>query len=247
MSVDIPAPPDFYIADPPYHLQQGDILQAVPLITAPAGLLLLRRSGDRAYCYPLERGALEQVPENLVDAFDSDRPEFIVVTAQRVPAVLMTPTCDLDKREIWLFSPLRAPEEHKDQIFAGKALSLFPIYAIPEAGISDSTIDVGDLRPVHKSLVKSDLRIKSMSSEALLALGEMSVRAQSRVWGYAPGELVPHDGKYRCARDNAHYDLKTSSEPVELKKGGKFPECPNCSWSHKSAQWYMLTKLKRRS
>lgn len=248
MSIDIPAPPDFYIPDPPYHLQQGDVLQAVPVITAPAGLILLRQAGDRAYSYPLERGRpLEHVPENLVDAFDGERPEFIVVTAQRVPAVLMTPTCDLEKRELWLFSPLKMPEEHRDQIFSGKALSLFPIYAIPEAGIKDSAIDVGDLRPVHRNLVKADLRIKSMGREALLALGEMMTRAQSRIWGYAPGELVPHDGKYRCARDNAHYDLKTPPDPVELKRGGQFPECPNCSWSHKSAQWYMLSKLRRRS
>jgi len=160
----------------------------------------------------------------------------------------MTPTCDLEKRDVWLFSPLKeVPEERADEIFSGRAVSLFPIYEIPEAGLPKLVVDVGDLRPVHRQAVAQDLRLKSMSPDAYNALGEMVVRAQARTWGYAPGELVPEDGHYRCAQDNKHFDLRAEAKPVELKKGEKFPECPNCKWSHKTPQWYRLTKLKKRS
>lgn len=251
MSISIPEAADYYLRDAPYHLQQGDILQGVPLITSPASpeLVLLREPSTRRYQYPLSERPLEPVREKLVgDAFDEGRTEFIAVAAQRVPAVLMTPTCDLEKRDVWLFSPLKeVPDEVSKEIFSGKAVSLFPVYEIPEAGLPGSVIDVGDLRPVHRVAVAPDLRLKSMSPEATSALAEMIVRSQSRVWGYAAGELVPEDGVYRCLRDNSYYELKAPAQQLELKKGDKFPDCTNCKWSHKTAQWYRLTKLKKRS
>lgn len=221
VSIQVPAAEGFYLPEAPYHLQQGDILQAVPIITAPASrdLLVLRTPGTRQYRYPLGRSPVEPVPQTLLgDAFDE--PESIAVVAQRVPAIILTPTCDLEKRTVWLFSPLKElPVEKKADIFAGKALSLFPICAIPEAGIPGSVIDVGDLRPVHRDAVAADLRIKSMSPEAVNALAELMVRAHGRVWGYAADELVPTDGFYGCARDAAHYGLKFDPKPIQLKRG----------------------------
>jgi YjzC-like protein len=251
VTVPIPQREDFYLSDSPYHLQQGDILQGVPLITPPAAreLVILRGPGRR-YSYPLDPSTnLEAVREGaLADAFDNDHPEFVAVTVQRVPAVLITPTCDLDKREVWQFVPIREiPADAKKDIFAGKMTSLFPVHAIEEAGLNDSVIDVGDVRLVRREAIRPDLRLKSLSPDACSALSEIIVRAAGRVWGYKSGELVPEDGIYRCARDNAHYDLKHEPKLQELKKGDQFPECPNCSWSHKSAQWYRLTKAKRRS
>src|SRR5207253_876539 len=102
-----------------------------------------------------------------------------------------------------------------------------PVYGIPEAGLPDSVVDVGDLRPVHRDAIAQDLRLKSMSPDAYKALAEMIVRAQTRTWGYAAGELVPEEGYYRCLRGNNHFDLKSPAEPVQLRKGDKFPECPN--------------------
>ena len=251
MSVYVPDPAEYYQKECPYHLQQGDIFQAVPIVTSPASreLIILRSAGDRAYKYPLPQEPVLPLREKVVaDAFDEDRPEFVALTVQRLPAVLMTPTCDLERREVWLFSPVKeVPAAQQKDIFLGKALSLFPLFGIPEAGLPDSVIDVGDLRPVHRGAVAQDLRLKSMSREACNSLGEMIVRAQARVWGYAPDELVPEDGHYRCARDNAHHDLPNQALEVVLRKGDKFPQCPNCTWSHKTAQWYQLAKLKRRS
>jgi hypothetical protein len=126
-------------------------------------------------------------------------------------------------------------------------VSLFPLYEIPDAGLTKSVVDVGDLRPVHRNAVAADLRLKSMAPDTYNALGEMIVRAQARTWGYAPGELVPEDGFYKCGVDNKHYALRENTAPVELKKGGQFPACPNCKWSRKTAQWYRLTKLQKRS
>jgi hypothetical protein len=86
-------------------------------------------------------------------------------------------------------------------------------------------VDVGDLRPVNRRAVSRDLRLKSMSPDAYNALGEMIVRAPARIWGYAPGEPVPEDGKYRCAVDTKHCDLRVEMAHVELKRGEQFPEC----------------------
>jgi hypothetical protein len=211
---------------------------------------VLRQVGDKAYQYPLRQNETVQLlPEKLVpNAFDDGRPEFVALVIQRLPAVLMTPTCDLDKRDVWLFSPLKEiPEGKAEEIFLGKAVSLFPLYEIQEAGLPKSVVDVGDLRPVHKNAVAQDLRLKSMSPDAYNALGEMIVRAQARTWGYAPGELAPDDGYYRCALDNKYHDLRSEPLLLELKKGDKFPDCPNCKWSHKTPQWYRLTKLQKRS
>jgi hypothetical protein len=244
------APNEFYIDDPPTHLQQGDICAGVPILLLPASEeLILIRDSKRARIDQLAAGPVELVREQAVgDAFD-DAHEYVAVAAERIWAMLMTPTCDLDDLVVWAAWPLYGVEGAGTEIERALSAPSHPtLLKLPDNDrFPASYIDVTDFRSIGKKHFQLKDRIASVTREAQHELTERFLKASGRPWGYGPGETVEplahrETGKYRCARCNL-YDVTVSE--ISLTPGQQFPECDNCKKIHKAAQWYSLTKHKK--
>ncbi len=235
------APNEFYEEDPPTHLQQGDICAGVPiLLLSPSEELILIRANHNRLDH-LAAGPVELVREQGVgDAFDGT-PEYVAIAAERIWAMLMTPTCDLDDLAVWSVWPLYGAEGAGVDIERALATPSHPtLLKLPDNDhFPGSYIDVTDFRSIGKEHFQLKDRIASVTREAQHELTERFLKALGRPWGYGPGETVQplarHEtGKYRCARCNV-YDVNVSE--ISLKPGDQFPACDNCKKIHKAAQW----------
>jgi hypothetical protein len=244
------APTEFYIDDPPTHLQQGDICAGVPILLLPASEeLILIRDSNKARIDQLAAGRVELVREQAVgDAFDDAR-EYVAVAAERIWAMLMTPTCDLDDLAVWSVWPLYTVEGAGADVERALAAPSHPtLLRLPTNDrFPDSYIDVTDFRSIGRHHFQLKDRIASVTREAQHELTERFLKASGRPWGYGPGETVEplarrETGKYRCARCNL-YDVIVSE--ISLTPGQQFPLCDNCKKVKKAPQWYPLTMHKR--
>lgn len=239
---------DFYDLSNPTFLQQGDIFPDVPLISLPPSteLVVLRVPGSREYLPELFPGQIEAVREKAVDAFEGGRPEHIVVSAVRGSGILVTQTCDLDDSDYWLVSPIYVLADtgvSRGNLFAGKYANLYGLLKHPHDYLPESYIALSDLRPVRRGSIGIEDRIASLARSAQNALSEQLARSLSRRWGFAPGEFVPADGKYRCNQCNNYFGIGNPER--EFRAGGRFPECENCKKVHKTTSWYLLVKHKK--
>ena len=236
---------DFYDADPPNDLQQGDVLVGVPLLLLPRSeeLLLLRSLAGRNRVNELPAGQVEVVREKVVgDAFDAE--EFVGVAAIRTVAVLMTQTCDLARNEFWVVSPLEPLDRQvidRGNLYGGHYQKLFP-YPKHEY-FEESLIDITGLHSVRPENVGLANRVASVKFPIQQLLSDRFLHAMGRRWGYAGGEEIPKDGKYRCLGCN---DFDMPVQERAFKKGEKFPDCDRCASIRRSAQWYPLQKPKQR-
>jgi hypothetical protein len=244
------APDEFYLDDPPTHLQQGDICAGVPiLLLPPSEELILIRDSRKQRMDQLAAGLVELTRERAVgDAFDGT-PEYVAIAAERIWSMLMTPTCDLDGLAVWAVWPLYGVEgAGADVERALQAPSHPTLFRLPHNNdFPASYIDVTDFRSIGKEHFQLKDRIASVTREAQHELTERFLRASGRPWGYGPGETVQplaryETGKYRCARCNL-YGVTVSE--ISLKPGEQFPVCDNCKKINKSAQWYPVTKHKK--
>ncbi|MGA9389769.1 MAG: hypothetical protein WBV69_04910 [Candidatus Sulfotelmatobacter sp.] len=245
------APNEFYLSDAPTHLQQGDICAGVPLILFPDSdeLVLIRSEHERQQLEHLNAGRVDLVREKAVaDAFDGTH-EYIAVAAERVWAMLMTPTCDLDGLEVWAVWPMYTVEGAIPNVVRALSAPDHPtLVPLPDNDrFPLSYIDLTDFRSIGKRHFPLKNRIASVTKEAQYTLTERFVKATGRPWGYGPGEVVERTGKhetgkYRCARCN-FYDVAVPEIP--LKPGELFPVCDNCKKIGKTAQWYPTTRHKK--
>ena len=248
----------FYLSELPTSLQQGDIVNGVPLILVPPldSLVIVRSTHhklpfDQNHLVP---GQAELVDERVLnDAFERGT-EYSVTSVLRGLAMLVTPTCDLqsadDSGGVWTVWPLRPVEGSgldEGNLNAGKYVNL---YRLPGHDYFDgSFIDMTDLRPVRPKHFPLKNRVASTSREAQDDMLQKFHRSLGRTWGYAEGEVVDplskHEtGKFRCARCNL-FDVPTSERV--LTPGLPAPECENCKKIGKTAQWYPLTRHSKKS
>ena len=245
----------FYLESLPTTLQQGDIVDGVPLMLAPRRdhLVLIRSARQKFSFDNLELGEATLVDERVLgDAFDREF-EYAAVSVQRAKAMLITPTCDLKKIQenggLWLVWPLRPIDGtglDEGNLRAGKFNNF---YGLPDHKYFDRLfVDLGDIRSVRPEQCPLNQRIASTTRLAQDEMLEKFHRSMGRVWGYAEGEtieaLAKHEtGKFRCAGCNL-YDIEIPL-PIQLKPGDPAPECPNCKKIGRHAQWYPLNKHKK--
>ena len=190
------------------------------------------------------------VNETDVTAFPDDRPEYCVLPVRRVPALLLTPTCNL-KEDYWLFAPLRAVAAHSaiqskvlHSTTSGYA-DLFGIYAYPGGTFEESFVSFHDTFHVPSEPFRIFLtsRVANLSKEASNLLEDKFARFLSRGWGYAPHEKVEQDGFYRCRNCSKYYGLENNT--VYLIAETHPPKCQNCVAVKKTGSWELLMKHKR--
>jgi hypothetical protein len=246
---------EFYLESLPTSLQQGDIVDGVPLVLLPAREhLLLARNHHGGY--PIGQigpGDAKLIDERVLnDAFDSGV-EDAVVSVQRARAMLVTPTCDLEKIRVfggmwmvWPLKPIEGSGLNVGNLAAGKYANLFDL---PNhkyfAGAFLELTDIRAVRPVQFQLRD---RIASVTRLAQDELFQKFHRSMGRMWGYAEGEIIDplgkHEtGQFRCAGCNL-FDVSLR-EPITMKAGDKAPACDNCKKIGRAAQWYPLTKHKK--
>jgi hypothetical protein len=241
---------EFYLGVSPTHLQQGDICAGVPiLLLPPSEELILIRGSYNQRMDRLAAGPVELTREQAVDdAFDGAS-EYVAVAAERIWAMLMTPTCDLDSLNVWAVWPLYDVEGAGNEVQRALAAPSHPtLLRLPDNDwFPPSYIDLTDFRSIAKEHFQRKSRVASITREAQHELTERFLRASGRPWGYGPGETVEalaryETGKYRCARCNV-YDITVTE--ISLATGEKFPVCESCKKINKTAQWYPLTKHKK--
>jgi hypothetical protein len=248
----LPSGDDFYQENPPGYLMQGDILTGVPLLMLPPSkeLVLVRSHPSRLNISLLQGERVEAVRELAANNPFDNRPEYVIVSAVRALAILMTATCDLveDGADTWVVCPVNAVEGSgydTGNLKAGKYSNLFWLPAYDH--FPDAFVDLSDLRQITRESIDLDNRLASLIPEKQNALADKFVLAMGRSWGYEEGDLVPpiqkyETGKYNCLNCNK-YDIEY--RVYSLASGSKFPECPNCKKIGKAAQWHPLFKHRK--
>jgi hypothetical protein len=243
------SPDEFYQENKPNYLQQGDVLTGVPLIYLPASkeLVLVRSHPSRMLIADLQAGTVEAVRELAAsDPFDN-QPEYVIVSAVRSLAVLMTPTCDLDKDDL-LVSPAHYVEGSGYDVGNLKSGKYSTLFWLPlHEHFPECFVDVSDLRPVRCESIDLHNRLASLTREAQNLLLEKFMKGMGRKWGHAKGETIEpleknQTGSYRCYRCNDH-DITIPQE--KFTAGAEYPACPNCDKIGKESQWYPLLKHRK--
>jgi hypothetical protein len=241
---------EYYDPDPPPDRQQGDILMDVPFIIVPEtpNLVVLRSPGNRRplATIPLQLQTVSELA--LGDAFEQNQ-EFIAVKAERVVAAIVTHTCNLEGLDAWLMAPVKPFEGEQAKrvhLWRREYPANFPVRASGATGIPESYIDLADIRAVAKRSLKAGTRLSSMLISTQREFSDHVALFFGRAWGDPAGTPALRDGPYRCFADVLFYDLPIEPTTIIMKAGDPLPDCPNCIKRHKSAQWYPLTKYKKR-
>lgn len=227
--------------------QQGDIYPNVPLINLPPSprLVVLRPAVSHTYTEDLPFALLEGVSEDSVDAFDG-HPEYVVASAQRSMAMIVTQTCDLVDTSYWLACPLLSLEGSdvdRGNLFSGRYPGLFGVCPHPSGYFEESYVDLAGPRPVRREALALADRIVALSIPAQARLTDSIAIHLSRPWGFGPGEEVARTGTYRCLK--CFQSLDSTVPEIKLSAGDKFPECDNCRVFRKTAQWRLVERRKR--
>jgi hypothetical protein len=150
------SPDQFYLDDPPTHLQQGDICPGVPILLFPASdeLILIRSDHLNQQLEHLRPDPVVLVRELAVssDAFNTGM-EYVAVSAERIFAMLMTPTCDLDGLAVWSVWPMYAIEGSDEHVQRALEAPSHPtLFRLPDKleRFPPSYIDVTDFRSIGR-------------------------------------------------------------------------------------------------
>jgi hypothetical protein len=186
--------------------------------------------------------------ETDVQAFPKGSTEQCVLPVVRVPAMLVTPTCNLSE-DYWLFTPLRSVAAHSKinrttlhSTTKGYG-DVFGIYQ--HSQFEESYISFHDLVSVPAEPFRyfRQSRIANLSKEAQRFLEDKAARFLSRGWGYASHEKVEIAGFYRCKTCVRYYGLE--DKIVYLNAGDHPPKCRNCAAAKQAGAWELLLKHKR--
>lgn len=237
---------EFYdLSSPPYP-QQGDMFPNVPLIAPPPSPhLVILREPDGSPWTP-HAGPLVASSEQLLNAFEGDAPEYVAASAERSLAAILTQTCDLADQELWLVCPVMHLAESgidEGNLFAGKYANLLGVPRHPSGYFEKGFMDLARCLAVRRESIQQGDRIASLTLAAQHALTDKLSETLTRPWGFAPGEVVPQSGKYRCFRCFQFWGLE--NKIWELEAASTFPECPDCQRIKKRAQWRPLRKHAR--
>jgi hypothetical protein len=194
------------------------------------------------------------VDETDVRGFTDAQEEHCVLKVSRVPAMLLTPTCDLRTEDYWLFTPLRPVASHKKDVNRSTLFSdtkpykyMFGVPAQPDGKFEESFVYLHDIAsvPAEPFRIPIGSRLATLSRPSQDKLEERIAEFLGRKWGYNADEKVEYDGYYRCFGCFKYWGI-----PVEtdfLKKDARPRQCPQCAAMNKKnkGMWILLEKHKK--
>lgn len=168
---------------------------------------------------------------------------------ERVAAILITPTCNLEKGTSWTFCPIQLlagePNLSRGTLFSQNGYhGLFGLPVYPGIVTEEAYVDFSQTVCVNKVLTPISARILSLGREATFALGTKLANYFGRDWGYAEGETIEEGGHYRCRICAASYGITLHDR--ELRRGDPAPRCSECSDRGRRASWAKLIQAKQK-
>ncbi len=228
---------EWYDPDPDLkNLYQGDILDGIPLVYAPAQHIrwvLLR---------PLPTGPLEDARAGLPRSFkaflDGQLPsawnrqdgELAMASAVAYRVIVLSRSCNLD----WKKNIQVAPVFSVEGLEAAALESLrendnqFSFYLPADGvGMPESYADLTRMQTVHVSYLKrTDHLVRRLTSRAQIALQELLSEYYAKPFGFNVTDPVPQKALYRCA--NCFLHAEQACPMVEIDINQDFPPCATC-------------------
>jgi len=229
---------EWYDPDPDLkNLNQGDVLDGIPLVYAPdkqVRWVLLR---------PLPKGLLDDARAGLPRTFKANVEggfpsawerkdgELVMASAAVCRVLILSRSCNLDWKKHIQVAPVY-PIEDVD----GDALeslrdndNAFSFYLPPDGeAMPESYADISLKATIHVSyLRRTDHLVRRLTSRAQFALQEVLSEYYAKPFGFDVKDRVPQRALYRCA--NCFFSARKDCPMGEIDVNQNFPPCPVCS------------------
>jgi hypothetical protein len=202
----------WYDPDPdPVGFFQGDILERVPVIfMPPAGSgkwVLLRPS----FPVTLEQALAGNTPKSFRPFVAGTAPEewktpdeLVLAKATRRAVMVITQTCDLERRNFVQVAPVYAvrtlSESKRASVEKNEVNYLFYLPVV-EPGVSEKSFaDLSQIISVHNSYIKEAKLAKRLSNEGRARLQIHLAQLHGRPFGFSAEDKVSQSGEYLCLR-----------------------------------------------
>jgi hypothetical protein len=239
---------DWYDLDPDLkNLYQGDVLDGVPLVYAPAKnvrWVLLR---------PLPEGPLENarggLPRSFRASIDVGFPsawnrvdgELVMATAIVHRGMILSRSCNLDWRKQIQVAPVFTVEGVEEKALASlrENDNAFSFYLPPDGqAMPESYADLSQVATVHVSyLRRTDYLVRRLTSQATVELQDILSEYYAKPFGFNTKDSVPQKALYRCI--GCFFSAVTECPPIEMDIGDNFPPCPTCK---ENALWVKVSQ-----
>lgn len=230
---------EWYDHDPDRrNLDQGDVLDGIPLVFAPpqnVRWVLLR---------PLPQGPIEDARGGLPRKFHANvdgalptawnRPdgELIMASAAVYRVMILSRGCNLDwKKQIQVAPVYKVePDMGEDNLTTLRAnKNAFSFYLPPDGeDMPESYADISLKATVHISyLRRTDHLIRRLTTLARTAVQEVLSEYYAKPFGFNIRDAVPQTAHYRCG--NCFFSGTLEVPIRQIENVGNFPPCETCA------------------
>jgi hypothetical protein len=228
---------DWYDSSPdPIGFFQGDILERVPVVfMPPAGSgkwVLLRPS----FPVTLEQALGGNTPKVFRPFVAGTAPEewkapdeLVLAKATRRAIMVITQTCDLERRnsvQVAPVYPARSLSENKQASLEKNEVNYLFYLPMAEPGLSEKSFaDLSQITSVHTSYVREAKLAKRLSNEGRARLQMHLANLHGRPFGFSAKDNVSQGGEYLCLRC---FLAAAVVEKKSLNAGTTFGDCGGC-------------------
>lgn len=237
---------DWYDANPdPSDFYQGDILEGVPLVfMPPAGSgkwVLLRPS----YPVTLEQALSGNTPKSFRPYVAGTAPdewaiadELVLARATKRMIMVITQTCDLERRSFVQVAPIYAAHTLTDKKQASlEKNEVNYLFFLPQSEPlrEKCFAELSQISSVHNSYLREAKLIKRLSNEGRAHLQKHLASFHGRPFGFSTEDKVPQSGDYLCLRC---FLTAAIVEQRTLVAATPFGDCAKCG---AKALWVKFT------
>jgi hypothetical protein len=230
---------DWYDSNPDLtSLFQGDILQDVPVVfMPPAGSgkwILLRPSLP----VTLEQALAGNTPKIFRPFVAGSAPEewntpdeLVLAKATRRSIIIITQTCDLERRNFVQVAPVypaRNLGESKQASLQKNEINYLFFLPMEDLVPENSFADLSQITSVHKSYLSQGNLQKRLSNEGRARLQTHLSNLHGRPFGFSVADVVPEEGDYLCLR--CFLTLAIVERKIMIS-GVAFGNCSACATS----------------
>lgn len=228
---------EWYDPNPdPKNLDQGDVLDGVPLVYTQSKNLrwvLLR---------PLPQGPIESaragLPRKYIAKTDGELStawsradgELVMAAAGTWRVMILSRTCNLDWKKQVQVCPVTMTEGLPSEVLENlrENNNADSFYLPPDgAEMPESYADLGLETTVPTTyLQRTDHLVRRLAGRARIELQHLLSEYYAKPFGFNVADTVPQKAIYRCA--NCFFARAEAMACIEIDVGGTFPVCPTC-------------------